>query len=151
QKKQPAQSFRKKRNNSNYVRYATKGFYVPVTGRITSKYGYRVHPVTKRRHSMHTGIDIAAPKGTPVKAAASGIIKRTRYSGGYGKLIIVQHEKDLVTYYGHLSAYRVRPGQRVTKGQIIGRVGTSGRSTGPHLHFEVRRGGHPLNPNSFIR
>jgi len=151
QKKKPSQYYRPKRKNSNYVNYATKGFYVPLTGRITSRFGYRVDPVTRRRKSMHTGIDIAAPKGTPVKAAADGIIKRVRYSGGYGRLIIVQHEKDLVTYYGHLSAYRVRTGQRVSKGDIIGLVGSSGRSTGPHLHFEVRRGGQPLNPNSFIR
>jgi len=127
-------------------------FKVPLKGKISSKFGYRVHPVSRKKHSFHSGIDIAAPSGTPVKAAADGIVKISKYNrNGYGNLIVVSHEKGLSTYYGHLSRRGKRTGQRVKKGEVIGKVGSTGRSTGPHLHFEIRRGNTALNPDAFLR
>ncbi|MCP4131378.1 MAG: peptidoglycan DD-metalloendopeptidase family protein [bacterium] len=131
---------------------STKGFIVPAAGRVSSKFGYRVHPVTKRRRSFHKGIDIAAPTGTPIKASAGGRVIRSEFNrNGYGNLVVIKHEKDLSTYYGHMSQRIARRGARVKKGQLIGKVGSTGMSTGPHLHFEVRRGRKALNPNSYIR
>jgi len=125
---------------------------IPTEGRISSKFGYRVHPVTKRRGSFHKGIDIAAPIGTIVKASATGKIKISKYTrGGYGNLIVIEHEKNLSTYYGHLSKREVKIGKTVQAGEEIGKVGTTGRSTGPHLHFEVRRGRTALNPNQLLQ
>ncbi len=131
---------------------STKGFMVPTQGRRSSNFGYRIDPITKRKRSFHRGIDFAAPVGTPIKAAASGVVHRSEYNrNGYGNLIVIKHEKDLATYYAHQSTRLVSKGQRVSKGQLIGKVGTTGRSSGPHLHFEVRRGSTALNPNQFIR
>jgi murein DD-endopeptidase MepM/ murein hydrolase activator NlpD len=124
---------------------------VPATGRLTSHYGYRVHPVTKKQNSFHSGIDIAAPKGTPVYAAADGIIRKSEFSrSGYGNLIVVEHEKNLSTYYGHLDERLGKINQRVKKGELIGRVGATGMATGCHLHFEVRKGGNALNPEEYL-
>ncbi len=127
-------------------------FMVPAVGRLSSKFGYRIHPVTKRRSSFHRGIDIAAPRGTPVRAAAGGVIARSEYNRhGYGNLIVIKHEKNLSTYYGHLSKRLKGNKTMVKKGELIGHVGTTGMSTGPHLHFEVRRGNKALNPSGFLR
>jgi len=127
-------------------------FAVPVVGRRTSAFGYRVHPVTKRSGSFHSGIDIAAPMGTRVYAAGDGVIKTAEYKrNGYGNLIIVAHADDYATWYGHLSRIAVSPGSRVRKGDYIGQVGSTGVSTGPHLHFEVRKGDRALNPDEHIR
>ncbi len=127
-------------------------FHVPAIGKLTSQFGYRIHPVSKRRSSFHKGIDIAAPRGTPVKAASGGIVQRSEYNRhGYGNLIVIEHEKGLSTYYGHLSVKLTRRGRRVKKGELIGKVGSTGMSTGPHLHFEVRRGRKALNPSEFLR
>jgi murein DD-endopeptidase MepM/ murein hydrolase activator NlpD len=124
---------------------------VPVTGRMSSQYGYRVHPVTKKQNSFHSGIDIAAPKGTPVYAAADGIIRKSEFNrSGYGNLIVVEHEKNLSTYYGHLDERNGQVNQRVKKGDLIGRVGATGMATGPHLHFEVRKGNNALNPEEYL-
>ena len=124
---------------------------LPIEGKRSSNFGYRVHPVTKKRQSFHKGIDIAAPIGTPVKAAADGIIRKAEFNrNGYGNLIVVEHEKDLTTYYGHLSEILIKPGIRVRKGDLIGKVGTTGLSSGAHLHFEVRRSNKALNPDEFI-
>lgn len=128
------------------------GMVIPASGRISSKFGYRVDPITRKRGSFHSGIDIAAKKGTPVYAAEKGVIEKTGFfSNGYGNLIVVKHENDLATYYGHLSAILVKDGQRVGKGALIGKVGSTGRSTGPHLHFEVRKGGKAMNPEEFCK
>ena len=125
---------------------------IPASERISSRFGYRVDPITKKRGSFHKGIDIAAKTGTPVYAAEKGIIEKTGfYRNGYGNLIIVKHEQDLATYYAHLSEILVRSGQSVNKGTLIGRVGSTGRSTGPHLHFEVRKGGKAMNPEEFLK
>lgn len=129
-----------------------RDFSVPLAGRITSRYGYRVHPVTKRRESFHCGIDMAAKEGTPVRASADGIVVKAEYiRNGYGKLIVIEHEKELATYYGHLSEIGVEKGRKVRRGEIIGTVGRTGNATGAHLHFEVRRGGAACDPESYLR
>lgn len=125
---------------------------IPASGKITSRFGKRVDPVTKRRQTFHKGIDIAAPAGTPVYAAEDGIVSRSEYvKNGYGNLVVLKHADNIATYYGHLSVLGVSSGMRVRKGDLIGRVGSTGKSTGPHLHFEVRRGDQALDPDSFIR
>ncbi len=125
---------------------------IPVDGKISSRFGKRVDPVTKRRGSDHKGIDIAAPAGTPVYASADGVVTKAEYiNNGYGNLIIIKHAADLATYYGHLSKFQTSKGSKVRKGDLIGNVGTTGRSTGPHLHFEVRRGGKALDPEAFVK
>ena len=127
-------------------------FDLPVAGEITGRYGYRVDPKTKRSESFHKGIDIAAPAGVPVKASAGGIVQTAGYMrNGYGNLVVIEHERELSTYYGHLSEIRVIAGQRVAKGDVIGTLGSSGNATGPHLHFEVRSGGTAYDPEEFLR
>lgn len=138
------------RNNGD--RHAPERYQVPVLGKKTSSFGYRIDPITKRRLSFHRGIDIAAPTGTPVMACADGIVEIARYMrNGYGNLIVIKHEQELSSYYGHLSKIHVKRGDRVQRSDPIGRVGATGRATGPHLHFEVRRGKTALNPDAFIR
>jgi len=117
----------------------------PVPGRITSGYGWRVHPIFGTRE-FHTGIDIAAPWGTPIEAAAPGTVLFTGWMRGYGMLVILDHGNGLSTTYSHLSSYDVRVGQHVDRGQVIARIGSTGWSTGPHLFFEVREDGQPINP-----
>ena len=113
--------------------------------RITSRFGRRFHPIL-RKWRMHHGVDYAAPIGTPVFAVGEGVVKFAGWRGGYGKLVIIKHPKGFETRYGHLSYIAVKPGQHVNQGQFIGRVGSTGLSTGPHLHFEVRQHGRLLNP-----
>lgn len=115
----------------------------------SSSYGWRRHPVTGR-HAMHEGLDFAAPHGTPIYAASSGVVTEARYVTGYGKMVEINHGNGLVTRYAHASSISVKLGELVAKGQQIGRVGSTGRSTGAHLHFEVRVAGHPLDPTLFI-
>lgn len=123
------------------------GFLSPLkTGRISSRYGMRSDPFTRRR-TFHGGLDIAAPTGTPVHASQGGKVIRVGSNvRGYGKLIVIEHKFGYRTYYGHLSAISIRKGQNVSADQIIGRVGATGRATGPHLHFEVRKNGQRKNP-----
>lgn len=117
----------------------------PVSGRITSGYGYRMHPILKQR-KMHTGVDIAASTGTPIHAAAGGVVVFSGRWGGYGNCVILDHGGELATLYGHCSTLNVSKGQKVNQGQTIAKVGSTGLSTGPHCHFEVRRSGTPVNP-----
>lgn len=117
----------------------------PAAGPIVSGFGYRLHPLLGYRR-LHTGLDIAAPSGAPVYAAESGEVFFASWRGGYGQCIILLHGGGMSTLYGHLSRLYVRPGQVVRRGQVIGAVGSTGLSTGPHLHFEVRRNGVPVNP-----
>lgn len=105
----------------------------------------------KRWGSMHNGTDFAAPIGTPIYSTADGVVTTAGWSSGYGRLIKIQHEFGIETRYGHLNAIRVQVGQRVSRGERIGDMGNSGRSTGPHLHYEVRVGGQPVNPMIYIR
>jgi murein DD-endopeptidase MepM/ murein hydrolase activator NlpD len=124
---------------------------IPAGGRITSPFGMRRHPVTGRWR-MHNGIDIGAPTGTRVQATAPGRVIRAdnRDSGGFGKLVIVDHGGGYQTYYAHLSKIDVSVGQTVADKQKLGEVGSTGRSTGPHLHYEVRLNGQPQDPARFI-
>ncbi len=114
-------------------------------GRVTSPFGWRWHPVLHRR-AMHKGVDYGAPRGTPIRAAADGVVEQRRWANGYGRFILIRHNDTLQTAYAHMQSFNVTQGQRVRKGQIIGRVGSSGWSTGPHLHFEVRVNGVQRNP-----
>ena len=120
-----------------------QGFIWPARGRLTSRFGWR-----RWRH--HDGIDIAAPYGTPVTAARDGVVAFAGWYQAYGKALIIDHGNGLQTLYGHNSRLLVRSGQRVTKGQLIAKVGSPGRSTGPHLHFEVRINGRPVNPIKYL-
>lgn len=120
----------------------------PAPGPITSGFGPRVHPVTGE-YRMHEGVDIAAPTGTPVVAAAAGTVVYAGAAGGYGLLVIVDHGGGLTTRYGHLSRIAVGPGDPLTGGAAIGAVGSTGLSTGPHLHFEVRVDGVAQDPLAF--
>ncbi len=126
-----------------------KGFIWPLYGRITSPYGWRIHPITHRRE-FHTGIDIGAPLGSPVFAAEPGKIIFAGVNGGYGNEIMIKHSNGYETLYGHLSQIDVYVGQYVEKGDFIGRVGSTGFSTGPHLHFEIRRYGRTYDPLIFL-
>ncbi len=116
---------------------------------LSSSFGWRRNPVTGR-HSMHEGLDFAAPKGTPIHAASGGVVTEARYAPGYGKLVEINHGNGLITRYAHASSINVKVGDLVEKGQLIARVGSTGRSTGSHLHFEVRMAGHPLDPTLFL-
>lgn len=122
----------------------------PLRGRFTSRYGYRRHPFWGGRH-FHTGIDIAKKYGTPIKAADSGEVIFSGWWDGYGKAIVVDHGRKTTTVYGHLSRIYKRVGAVVAKGQVLGLVGSTGYSTGPHLHFEVRKNGKPVNPMKFLK
>jgi murein DD-endopeptidase MepM/ murein hydrolase activator NlpD len=122
----------------------------PIEGRVTSSFGEREDPINGEG-AFHSGIDIAAPYGSAVRAAADGDVIATRFAAGYGREITIDHGHDVVTVYGHLSAMIVVPGQHVTRGQVIGYVGESGRATGPHLHYEVRVHMVPVNPHKYLR
>lgn len=117
----------------------------PAKGWISSSYGSRINPFTGRRE-MHTGVDIAAAWGTPVRAAARGEVVFAGWKDFYGLVVEIKNRYDYRTLYAHMSKTTVKKGERVEKGQIVGNVGSTGRSTGPHLHFEVWRSGKSLNP-----
>lgn len=118
-------------------------------GYYSSNYGYRIDPITGKS-SFHTGVDIIASPGTPVMAAAGGVVTTVAYVQEYGNIVDVDHDNGLTSRYAHLSRSLVKVGDVVMKGQVIARVGSTGRTTGPHLHFEVREKGIPLNPNKFL-
>lgn len=120
-------------------------FRSPLGGRLSSFFGNRRHPVYSKRR-FHNGLDIAAPRGTLVGAAREGTVVYTGWNGGYGKSVVIEHDKGFKTLYGHLSQINVRQGQKVTAGRIIGRVGSTGLSTGPHLHFTLWHNGKLINP-----
>lgn len=120
---------------------------MPASGRISSGYGLRRHPVLGFSR-MHKGMDIAAPYGAPIRAANDGVVAFAGRSGGYGNFVRLNHSGGMGTGYGHMSRILVRPGQRVSKGQQIGAVGSTGMSTGPHLHYELYRNGVAINPRS---
>lgn len=130
----------------------TGTFLRPVSGRVTSPFGNRVHPIFKRT-IFHSGIDFGMPMGAQVKAANSGKVIYVGWYGGYGKVVIIDHGKvngvPVTSLYAHLSSYRVSNGASIYKGQVIGNVGTTGYSTGPHLHFEIRENGKPVNPSKY--
>ncbi len=117
------------------------------SARISSRYGWRVHPILKTK-KFHSGVDYAAPKGSRIYASGDGVIKRAQYVGGYGNYVVIRHNSEYSTAYGHMNSFAkgIRPGVRVKQGQVIGYVGSTGRSTGPHLHFEVIKDGKKIDP-----
>lgn len=117
--------------------------------RLSSPFGWRVNPVTRQR-SLHEGMDLVAPRGSAVYAASGGVVTKAGREAGYGNMVEIDHGNGLVTLYAHASSLNVKAGDLVEKGQVIARVGNSGRSTGPHLHFEVRMAGTPLDPRLFL-
>jgi murein DD-endopeptidase MepM/ murein hydrolase activator NlpD len=121
----------------------------PVEGRLMSPFGGRTDPFSGEG-AIHTGVDLEAAMGTAVHAAADGIVVHADWEGGYGRLIIIDHGNGVQTYYGHLSTFGVVPGQEVRRGDVIARSGASGRVTSPHLHYEVRMGGTPVNPYPYM-
>ncbi len=121
----------------------------PVKGIFTSGFGVRADPMTHGRGD-HQGVDIAAAPGQPVRASADGVVIRAAEIGGLGQAVFIAHGFGVTTRYGHMSRIEVRPGQRVKRGDIVGRVGNTGRSTGYHLHYEVRVDGDPVNPLAYI-
>ncbi|WP_456155451.1 murein hydrolase activator EnvC family protein [Veillonella sp.] len=121
----------------------------PVSGEITSPYGYRVHPIWGTT-IYHSGIDIGVDEGTPVHAADSGVIVWSGWMGGYGYAVVIDHGNGLSTLYGHNSELAVDEGQSVSKGQVIAYAGSTGNSTGPHVHFEVRENGDPVDPMGYL-
>ena len=118
----------------------------PIHGAIMSYYGYRTYPW----RGMHTGLDIEAHYGAPVRATAVGVVSYAGWRQGYGKTLIVKHAYNQSTLFAHLSNFAVSVGQKITKGQVVAYVGTTGNSTGPHLHYEVRRADSPMNPYAFL-
>lgn len=122
------------------------GFVMPVSGaRLSSGFGMRFHPILGFSR-MHQGVDLAAPYGTPIVAAEDGIVRFAGWHGGHGNFVQIAHVGGMGTGYGHMSAYVVRPGESVRAGQLIGYVGSTGLSTGPHCHFEIYQGGVPIDP-----
>ena len=121
----------------------------PVSGPVTSPFGYRVHPIFGRK-IFHSGIDIGVGTGTPVHAADSGVVVSAGWISGYGYAVIIDHGGGISTLYAHNSLVRVRVGQAVGKGQVIATSGATGNVTGPHVHFEVRKNGAPVNPLGYL-
>lgn len=120
-----------------------------IKGRVSSGFGNRPHPLLKiRRH--HDGIDISAKRGTPIYATADGTVKYAKRNGGYGKMVMLDHKYGYQTRYGHMNKILVRKGQTIKRGEKIGEVGNSGLSTAPHLHYEVRFKGEPINPDAYF-
>jgi murein DD-endopeptidase MepM/ murein hydrolase activator NlpD len=120
---------------------------MPVAGHITSYFGYRYHPILHFTR-FHAGLDIGASWGSPIVAAADGEVVSAGWAGGYGREVQIAHGGGIVSLYGHMSQIAAQPGTYVRAGQVIGYVGSSGLSTGPHVHFEVRQNGQPVNPLS---
>lgn len=126
------------------------GFVYPIMGpRMSSDYGKRIHPV-KHKIGHHEGIDLAAPQGSAIRAIAGGLVIYADPYAGYGNLIVVQHANGFTSHYGHCASFKVKTGQRISTGQIIGAVGSTGISTGPHLHFEIRYNGKTFDPERLL-
>lgn len=126
-------------------------FGKPTSGNISSSYGYRKSPFSERRE-FHGGIDFRGKTGTEVVTTASGVVDKVkRLKNGYGNHIVIKHKKGYKTLYGHLSKIEVRKGQNVVAGEKIGEIGSTGHSTGPHLHYEITRYGRRINPKKFIK
>lgn len=118
--------------------------------RLASGFGHRIHPIYKT-YMMHAGIDFTAPIGTEIYATGNGVVAKTEYNGrGYGNNVVIQHGYGYSTLYGHMSRFAVRPGQRVKRGDVIGYVGNTGSSTGPHVHYEVIKNGKKIDPINFF-
>ena len=128
---------------------STAGYIRPVAGRVSSSYGYRIHPILGYK-KLHTGIDFAAASGTPIKASKGGKVIRASFNSSYGNHVIVDHGNGVTTLYAHMSSMNTSYGASVSQGQVIGYVGSTGMSTGPHLHLEFRVNGNLVNPASYL-
>ena len=122
----------------------------PIEGRITSSFGIRSNPFFGEKRESHKGLDISARHGSPVRCTADGKVVFAGYKGDYGKLVIISHGDDYETLYGHLSEILVKEGQEVKANTFIGKVGSTGRSSGPHLHYEIHKNDKKINPKTFI-
>jgi murein DD-endopeptidase MepM/ murein hydrolase activator NlpD len=124
----------------------------PIMGPITSSFGQREDPILGNGEGeFHSGIDISAPNGIPIRATGDGIVQEAQMSNGYGREVVIDHGHGVETVYGHMSGFAVIAGQTVVRGQVIGYVGHSGRTTGSHLHYEVRIRNTPVNPHKYLR
>lgn len=124
----------------------------PIMGPITSSFGQREDPILGNGEGeFHTGIDISAPNGIPIRATGDGLVREAQMSNGYGREVVIDHGHGVETVYGHMSGFAVIAGQAVVRGQVIGYVGHSGRTTGSHLHYEVRIRNTPVNPHKYLR
>jgi murein DD-endopeptidase MepM/ murein hydrolase activator NlpD len=121
-----------------------------VLGHITDSFGERLDPFSGEG-AFHTGVDVASDYGAPVHATADGIITIGENHAGYGRLVVIDHGFGITTWYAHLSSFSAVPGARVKRGEVIGYTGISGRSTGPHVHYEVRMNNAPINPWRYMR
>jgi len=145
------QMVRASKGHSNKVVTQGSGtMAMPLKASITSPFGWRRHPIFGVR-KFHTGVDLAGPNRSPIRAADSGNVLYSGWYGGYGKVVIVSHGNGLATLYAHMSKTNAGAGDNVSKGDVIGYEGSTGFSTGPHLHFEVRVDGKPNNPLNFVR
>lgn len=135
-------------STKRWLTHTTPGVW-PLVGRLLSHFGHRQDPFNGHQ-AFHAGVDISGSIGAPVRTTADGVVAFAGWESGYGRLIVVDHLNGLNTYYAHLSRIDVIPGQEVRLGQIIGGCGASGRVTSPHLHYEVRRGGAPVNPYPYL-
>ena len=141
---------KKASQNRAYVSGKGSMFNWPVRGPMASPFGNRIHPILKRK-ILHSGIDIASPNGTPIKAPAAGEVIYDGWLRGYGRVVVLDHGRGFSTLYAHLSASLVKEGQEVKDGAVIARVGKTGNVTGYHLHFEVRHYGTPVNPIKYLK
>ena len=148
------QHYISRNSKDNSATVVASGFMKPIQGRITSPFGWRTHPIFNSR-TFHSGVDIGGPNYGPIKASNSGKVIYTGWYGGYGKVVIIEHGivggKPVSTLYAHMSTVKAVNGQNVKKGDIIGYEGTTGYSTGPHCHFEVRENGKPSNPSGYVQ
>jgi murein DD-endopeptidase MepM/ murein hydrolase activator NlpD len=140
----------KKNRIKNYYKGGKLGMPLKSDYRLSSPFGYRIHPISGKK-KLHSGMDMAAPKGTPIYAAETGVVTVAQSWSGYGNCIIIDHGGGLWTLYGHLSVIQVKKGETVKRGEKIGLVGSTGQSTGNHLHFEVRKNAEPVNPASYLK
>lgn len=137
---------------ADWVNLADAPSLWPVLGRVTSSFGERVDPIsTEVRGEFHRGIDIAAPAGTAIHATGEGVVASAGWGSGYGREVVLNHGHGITTLYAHMASIAVMPGESVSRGQVIGYVGVSGRSTGAHLHYEVRIDNTPVNPHRYMR
>lgn len=150
EKRKQAQANNPGQKETVYYRGGKLAWPLPIAGKITSTFGTRIHPVFKTK-TTHTGIDISAPKGTAINAADAGEILYTGWLRGYGQVVIVDHGANLTTVYAHMSKIETTEGAKVKRGQLIGRVGSTGVSTGNHLHFETRVNGEAVNPMRYLK
>jgi murein DD-endopeptidase MepM/ murein hydrolase activator NlpD len=135
---------------ADWVRLAAAPTLWPVEGRLTSSFGERLDPFNGEG-AFHSGVDISGNQGAPILAPADGVIVYADYMRGYGRLLVIAHAHGISTRYGHLSGFAVSAGQNVSRGDVVGYVGDTGRSTAPHVHYEVRINNVPVNPRKYLR